>query len=514
MKIISSIHQIFDFLKTNIKGHLSTDSRQIQTGDVFIAWPGAAVDGRQFVDQALAKGAALCIVEGHDIEQFHQSAWYHSEQVMALSELKKWTGTIAAQYYNHPTQKMSLLAVTGTNGKTSTAWWIASTLQQLQASYQENLRCAIAGTLGIGEPDQLVPNGLTTPDPVLLQKSLADLYRQGVRHCAIEASSIGLAENRLAGCEIKVALFTNLTQDHLDYHGSMENYWLAKQALFDWPGLQHAVINQDDPQGADLAKRLACSSAIDIWTVSCQQTARLQALNIHFHKGSVSFDIIEHSALPDAKPLEQYTLHCNIVGSYNVSNLLGVIAALRCLGLKLSSIVQACANLKPVPGRMEVLSKPNCPTVAIDYAHTPDALEKALLALRPSTQNNGGKLWCVFGCGGNRDATKRPLMAKIAQKLSDHVVLTSDNPRFEDPTKIIADAQAGFEAVSQQTIDIFVQRAQAIAWAVTQAKAQDVILIAGKGHEAYQEIEGVQYDFSDMKVAQSALEQRSVPCSL
>lgn len=512
MTYFDQLDSLIDYLKTHVKNNLSTDSRKIDVGDAFIAWPGAAVDGRQFIDQALAKGAHLCIVESQDIEKFNQTLWFNNNKVIAIQNLKACTGAIASAYYGHPTQKIKMLAVTGTNGKTSSAWWIASTLQQLQLPTQQKVRCAVVGTLGIGEPDNIVANGLTTPDPVLLQKSLASLSQDGVTHCAIEASSIGLAEKRLAGCEIDVALFTNLTQDHLDYHGNMQNYWQAKQELFDWPGLKSAVINLDDLHGKELATQLQIRQSLDLWTISCQQKARIQACDIVFHSDAVSFEIIEHSNKNKQEVLAQYSLKCNIIGSYNVSNLLGVIAALRSLGFGLVAILKACENLTPVPGRMEVITQNNCPTIAIDYAHTPDALEKALLALSPSAQNNGGKLWCIFGCGGNRDTSKRPLMAKIAEQYSDQIVLTSDNPRFEDPQQIIADAKAGFTGLAAKPIHILVNRADAIDWAIEQAQANDVILIAGKGHEPYQEIEGIQHDFSDMNVARLALIKRSSKC--
>ena len=231
-----------------------------------------------------------------------------------------------------------------------------------------------------------------------------------------------------------------------------------------------------------------------------------------FYADSVSFEVVECDPLQPETVINQASLHCNIIGNYNVSNLLGVIAAIRSLGWPLADIIKACENISPVPGRMEVITQANCPTVAIDYAHTPDALEKALLALRPSVQNNNGKLWCVFGCGGNRDASKRPLMAKIAEQWADTVVLTSDNPRFEDPNQIIADAQAGFVGKDSSMISTIVNRTNAIDWAIENAKANDVILIAGKGHETYQEIAGVKHDYSDHLVAQAALQKRNSLC--
>lgn len=512
MIIFDQLDALVSHLKQTTQGHLNTDSRQILSADVFIAWPGAAVDGRQFVDQALAKGASWCIVETNQIEKFEKALWFNNDRIIGVDNLKAHTGVIASAYYSHPTQKMQLIAVTGTNGKTSSAWWIASCLQQLQLNTTQKVKCAVVGTLGIGEPGHIVANGLTTPDPVLLQKSLAALHLDGVTHCAIEASSIGLVENRLAGCDIAVAMFTNLTQDHLDYHGNLENYWQAKKSLFAWPNLQNAIINLDDTYGYALANELQTKHSPELWTIACNQIARIQAQNIVFYADSVSFEVIERDPHHPETVINQASLHCNIIGNYNVSNLLGVIAAIRSLGWPLADIIKACENISPVPGRMEVITQANCPTVAIDYAHTPDALEKALLALRPSVQNNNGKLWCVFGCGGNRDSSKRPLMAKIAEQWADTVVLTSDNPRFEDPNQIIADAQAGFVGKDSSMISTIVNRTNAIDWAIENAKANDVILIAGKGHETYQEIAGVKHDYSDHLVAQAALQKRNSLC--
>jgi UDP-N-acetylmuramyl-tripeptide synthetase len=319
-----------------------------------------------------------------------------------------------------------VVAVTGTNGKTSTTWWLAQALSNQEHSALGP--CALVGTLGVGLAGRLESTGMTTPDPVLLQRSFRKFADAGARSCAIEASSIGLAEHRLVGTRIPVAVFTNFTQDHLDYHASMEAYWQAKAALFDWPGLRAAAINIDDPQGAALHAALQ-GRGIDLWSLSQHTAARLSATEVTLGEGGLRFCVREGE--------RSLMLQTQVIGSYNVSNLLGVIAAQRALGVPLEQAVRACEQLQPVPGRMERIVQPGQPLVAVDYAHTPDALQQALQALRPLAQERGGQLWCVFGCGGDRDAGKRPLMGGIAQRHADWVVVTSDNPRSERPADIL-----------------------------------------------------------------------------
>ncbi len=492
--LLSTVHDAVAFLRTRVTGTLQTDSRLIQPGDGFIAWPGAATDGRAHVGDAMARGAVACLVEHAGAEAFG----FSGEHVAALHGLKAATGLIAAEWFGHPTQHLGVLAVTGTNGKTSTAWWLAGALSML--SNQElhgHGGCALVGTLGMGVPPTLESTGMTTPDPVRLQRAFRAFADQGIGHCAIEASSIGLSEHRLAGTRIRVALFTNFTQDHLDYHGSMAAYWQAKTVLFDWPGLQAAVVNIDDPRGAELHDTLA-GGALDLWSVSLRGPARLQAQGIVFGDGGLRFTVVEGA--------HHEVLQTRVIGQYNVSNLLGVVAALRALGVSLAQAVQACARLAPVPGRMEQIAEPGQPLVAVDYAHTPDALEQALAALRPVAQERGGRLWCVFGCGGNRDAAKRPLMGAVAQHRADEVLVTSDNPRGEAPAAIIHQILLG--TVAGTSVRAEPDRAAAIAQAIAEAAAADVVLIAGKGHEDYQETAGVRLPFSDMARARLALAAR------
>ena len=470
-------------------GTLRTDSRQVQPGDAFIAWPGYARDGREYVAAALAAGAATCLVEEADVDRFG----FVDARVASLPGLKARTGEIAAAFFGKPTDTLDVIAITGTNGKTSSAWWIAQALAGL------NKRCGVVGTLGIGEPPKLDYNGLTTPDPVMLQRELRGFVARGFSACAIEASSIGIAERRLDGCEIRVAVFTNFTQDHLDYHGDMDAYWEAKAELFRWPGLGAAVVNIDDLHGASLVAQLIDrgTGALDIWTTSADgSAARLMAQNIHHGAEGLSFEVVEQGAAPQS-------LATQLIGQYNVANLLGVIGALRALGMTLAEAVDACRGLHRVPCRMERIALPGRPLAVVDYAHTPDALDKALAGLQPLAAQRGGQLWCVFGCGGDRDPTKRPLMAAVAEKNADRVVVTSDNPRSESPAAIVSQILRGLSRPEAAWVEP--DRARAIARVLAEAAPQDVVLIAGKGHEAWQEIGGEKFEFSDRLHAAAAL---------
>ena len=479
------------WLREHVRGQLQADSRRVGPGDGFIAWPGAATDGRRYVGAALAQGASACLVEQAGVEAFG----FDQPEVATHAHLKAATGPIAAAYYEAPSEALNVVAITGTNGKTSTAWWLAWALSK--AELPALAPCALVGTLGMGLPSALQATGMTTPDPVLLQRRFRAFVDAGVKSCAIEASSIGIVERRLDGTAIRVAVFTNFTQDHLDYHGSMQAYWQAKAELFDWPGLQAAVINIDDPRGAELVQR-AEARGLDVWTVSCQGPARLRATDIGY--GAHGLDWV----LREGERAE--SLRTALVGEYNVANLMCVLGALRALGLDLAQAVAACTDLPPVPGRMERIDLARAPLAVIDYAHTPDAVDKALQALRPLSQKRAGRLWCVLGCGGNRDAAKRPLMAAAAERGADRVVLTSDNPRDEDPLAIIAAMRAGLQ--HEGAVAVQPDRAEAIALALAQAAPEDVVLIAGKGHEDYQEVRGQRRAFSDQAEARRALARR------
>ena len=485
---LPSVDAAVQWLHAHGAQRLRSDSRQVQVGDAFIAWPGLASDGRRFVPQAVASGAVACLVDAAGAQTFD----FTGQPVAALAGLKPLAGPLAAAFLGEPSRRLQVIAITGTNGKTSSSWWLAQALQHLGRP------CAVAGTLGLGVPPNLQATGLTTPDPVVLQQALREFADAGLAAVALEASSIGLAEQRLAGTHIAVALFTNFTRDHLDYHTSMAAYWRAKRALFDWPGLGASVVNIDDAQGQALADELAPRGDA-LWTCSSQRPARVHAQNITLGAQGLEFTVREGDTTA--------RVHSQLVGAYNVDNLLGVIGVLRALGIALADAAAACASLQPVPGRLQrVGSGTGQPELLVDYAHTPDALEKALAALRPLARARGGKLWCVFGCGGNRDATKRPLMGAIAARGADHVVLTSDNPRNEDPAAILAQIHAGLGAA--KPVAVLADRRAAIALAVKQAAAQDVILVAGKGHEDYQEVRGQRAPFNDADVAAQALAWR------
>jgi UDP-N-acetylmuramyl-tripeptide synthetase len=514
MHVLTTPEQASQWLRTHVTGTLHTDSRKVGKGDGFIAWPGAAVDGRQYVQAALAAGAAACIVEG----QAAQSFGFTDERIARYDQLKPATGMIAAHYYQQPSQQLDVIAITGTNGKTSTAWWVAQALNTLRyglgtsadqvaaqskslskSELLEQYSSGLVGTLGVGIPGKMVFNGNSTPDPVLLQAAFAHMVAAGAKACAIEATSIGLAEQRLAGVAIKVAVFTNFTQDHLDYHGSMQDYWLAKLALFDWPGLRSAVVNVDDAKGVDVAAHCA-ARGVQVWTVSQLRTdTRLWVQNITYTDTGMQFVVREGA--------DSAQVQCTVVGDYNISNLLCAIGCLRSLEVPLAAACEAVSQCTAVPGRMECIALPNAPLVAVDYAHTPDALEKVLQAMRPMARARSGQLWCVFGCGGDRDTSKRPVMASIAERNADKVVVTSDNPRSEAPDAIIAQIVAGLSASSRAQVQT--DRASAISQAVLQAGVHDVVVIAGKGHEDYQDIAGVKLPFSDKAQAQAALAQRA-----
>jgi UDP-N-acetylmuramoyl-L-alanyl-D-glutamate--2,6-diaminopimelate ligase len=489
---------------------LVSDHRDAAPGHAFLAWPGARHDARAHVATALRAGAPACLVEADGAAERLDPVLAtppYAARIAGLAGLKARAGAIAHELLGRPSERLAVVATTGTNGKTSTSWWFAQALAAL------GQRCGVIGTLGIGEPSRgLAPSALTTPDAVRLHAALAGFVRDRVPACAIEASSIGLVEHRLEGVRIAVAVFTNLTQDHLDYHGTMEAYGAAKRRLFDWPGLQAAVVNVDDPFGAQLADALRSRRDLDLWTVGTATgpaAPRLVASAVQ-QRGGLTFTIQER----DGASAEVST---GLVGAFNVHNLLAVAAALRALGHAgalpstghdLPAVARALAAVQPVPGRMQRVEAPDrAPMVVVDYAHTPDAVDKVLASLRGLADERAGKLWCVVGCGGNRDAAKRPLMAARAEAGADRVVLTSDNPRDEQPRLILAHMASGLARPDE--VAVIEDRREAIAHAIGQAAAADVVLLAGKGHEDYQEIAGRRLPFSDADEARAALRRRA-----
>ena len=473
--------------------NLVVDSRDVKPGDVFVAYPGEHVDGRRFIGEAIAKGAAAVLWERAGFE------WPDDWRVAnsGVMSLKALTGTIAHIAYDKPSDKLWVIGVTGTNGKTSCSQWLAQALGML------GKKCGVIGTLGSGFPGALNKAGPnTTPEATVLHRELARFVKEGAKAVAMEASSIGLAQGRLNSVGFDVALFTNLTRDHLDYHGDMRSYGAAKAALFEWPGLQHGVINLDDTWGIELAGRLKgrvnrigyCLEGEAERAV--QVEALLVARNIAVGPNGVEFDIIGSGGHAHVRS--------PVLGRFNVSNLLGVAAALVASDYSLSQAAAVLALLQPVPGRLQRLDEASPgthPLVVVDYAHTPDALEQALGALAGVAHSAGGKLVCVFGCGGDRDRGKRPVMGEIATRLADRVIVTSDNPRNEDPQSIIGDIMVGAHGHPAIEVD----RRAAIRRAINEARPEDVVLLAGKGHEAWQEIGGKRLPFSDIKIAGALL---------
>jgi len=507
--LITHLHTALDLARwlqaIGAKG-VTADSRLLQPGHAFLAWPGAAQDSRRYVRSALEQGAVACVVEQDGADAYG----FDDDRVAAVAGLKALSGEIASLFHHEPSRELDVVAITGTNGKTSTAWWTALWLQALGTP------ATMVGTLGMGRPGQpLDATGLTTPDPARLQAGLRAYVDSGVKVCVMEVSSIGLDEARLAGTTVHTAVFTNFTQDHLDYHGTMAAYWAAKRRLFDWPGLRVAVVNVDDDKGAalafELAERTQGSHPIDLWTVSVQGApARLTVPEWTLTDSGLRFTVVEAGAPGNGGAGWQIKLP--LVGDYNLYNLLCALAVLRARGVSMADAVGAASALLAVPGRMQPVwpeaPEHSGPLVLVDYAHTPDALEKALRALQPLALARGGRLWCLVGCGGDRDPSKRPLMAAVAEREAAVCVFTSDNPRREDPMAILAQMQAGL--AEPGTVAVVPDRTQAVQQAVDRAGVRDVVLLAGKGHEPYQEVAGVRHPYSDVDHARQVLQARWV----
>ncbi|UXY15588.1 UDP-N-acetylmuramoyl-L-alanyl-D-glutamate--2,6-diaminopimelate ligase [Chitiniphilus purpureus] len=469
--------------------HVVSDSRKVKRGDVFLAFQGEEADGRDHIGAAIANGAGAVVweAEGYD----WNPAW--AVPNLPIAQLRAQAGIVAARLMGDPSAEMTVLGVTGTNGKTSIANWLAQALTGLER------KVGVLGTLGNGIYPSLLPSSHTTLDPVALQGWLAGFRDTGVGTVAMEVSSHGLAQARTHGVAFDVAIFTNLTRDHLDYHGTLEAYGAEKARLFVWEGLQAAVINADDLFGAQLLR----------------ETTAPRVLSYGLQAGDVRAQRLDASLaglrLAVTTPMGATVLHSSLVGRFNAYNLLACLAALLAIDVPLATAAQALSKVAAAPGRMQRLGGgPRQPLVVVDYAHTPDALEKTLSTLREAMAG-GGRLFCVFGCGGDRDRGKRPLMGKVACDLADTVVITSDNPRSESPQQIIDDIVAGVEgATGSGDADYSVEsdRGEAIAHTIELAQPGDVVLIAGKGHENYQEINGVRHPFDDVEAARAVLARK------
>jgi UDP-N-acetylmuramoyl-L-alanyl-D-glutamate--2,6-diaminopimelate ligase len=450
-----------------------------------MAYPSDDNDGRRYIVDAIQRGAVAVMFDDHEFVA--SPDW--NVPYYAVSQLKQQAGELAAAYYAYPSRGMTVLAVTGTNGKTTCAWWLAHALSRL------GQRSALVGTLGCGFVDQLVPTGYTTPDAVLLQRQLHELRHQGAQALAIEASSIGLHQGRLNGLEIDVAIFTNLSRDHLDYHGTLQNYEAAKAALFDWPSLKGASINRDDETGRRLLTRLEAGGAVISYSMAGDEHAQLRATHLQVQEQGIQFEV--HFSTQSRR------VQLGVIGEYNVANWLACCGGLLAAGFGFDAVVRALSGVHAADGRLQNLGGQGEPLIVVDYAHTPDALEKVLKALKPVAQARSGELICVVGCGGNRDSGKRPHMAQVSVEHAARSLFTSDNPRSEDPQAILQQMMAGVSATAR--VQCLIDRREAIRCAVQNAQDQDVILLAGKGHERTQELAHEKQYFYDPDEAEQAL---------
>jgi len=470
---------------------VADDSRQVRPGDLFLAYPGDLADGRRYIADALERGAVAVFWQPGGDFIFGQN-FRSTVANLPVDALRPLAGPLAHAVYGHPSEGLSLIAITGTNGKTTISQCLARAFAK---------PCAIIGTLGAGFPDAMTVTGFTTPEATTLMRYLADFRADGAAACALEASSIGIEEGRMNGARVDVAVFTNMTRDHLDYHGTMEAYAEAKKKLFHWPRLRTAIINLDDDFGRLLSRETTAMRVLGyaIGEPRRDYLALVRAENLVDTPFGQRFSLV----LPNGRAIVDTPL----VGRYNISNLLAIAAVLHDAGVQVAEVARRVSELTPPPGRMERLGGHGEPLVVVDYAHTPDALENALVALRPVAVSRGGKLSVVFGCGGDRDPGKRPLMGEVAQRLADRVVVTSDNPRSEQPQAIIDAIVADMRQVEGET-EVEADRAVAIRRAILEAEVGDVVLLAGKGHETYQEIAGVRHHFSDVEQASAALALR------
>jgi UDP-N-acetylmuramoyl-L-alanyl-D-glutamate--2,6-diaminopimelate ligase len=534
---------------------LVSDSRAVQSGDTFVAYPGGNTDGRTFIAQAIERGANAVICEARDFKWNPLWNLPHLE----VTELRHQVGLMADQVYGHPSKKLWMVGITGTNGKTSISHWLSRTFSAL------GRKCAVLGTLGNGFADDLQATMNTTPDALLVHGLLAEYEQRGARAAVMEVSSHALTQGRVNGVHYDVALLTNLTRDHLDYHGDMQSYAAAKRRLFDWEHLKYAVLNLDDEFGAELAEELVLGGASpsphpNPLSETTSHSTRLQSfaakslvipqagvpkagnplsskLDVELTQGAndprggySTLEVIGYGLNDESLKLAERlgirmvygnlsrmnaqgltlqlhtswgaaVLQSKLIGRFNASNLMGSLAVLLASEMDIDAAVRELGMQKAVAGRMQALGGKDVPAVVVDYAHTPDALEKVLLTLREVTEPSGGKLICVFGCGGDRDRGKRPMMGTVASKFADVRIITSDNPRSEEPHAII-------EAISQGMQGEYLvieDRAKAITHAISKAQPEDTVLLAGKGHEDYQEIKGVRYPFSDSEIAHRAL---------
>ena len=462
---------------------VALDSRQVKPGDVFLACRGSRADGSNFIADALHNGAIAVVLDGKVPETLARQ----NIAAVAVDDLPSHVGEIAARFYGEPSAAMQVVGITGTNGKTSITSYCA---QALAAAGRPS---GLFGTLGYGVYGALQSGNTTTPDPITLQRLLAEMHADGIGYAVMEVSSHALEQRRIAGTAIDIAVFTNLSRDHLDYHPDMTAYGEAKRRLFEWPGLRYGLINQDDTFGRELL---------------ASKDGRWLSYSVTSRDADLFAEIVERGRdrmrLAFHTPWGNGTTTVGLVGDFNAANVLATLGVLCLLEVPWQTALDSLAAIQPAPGRMQLLGGISQPLVVVDYAHTPDALAQTLASLRPDCR---GRLWCVFGCGGERDTGKRPLMATAAEQQADRLIITSDNPRGEDPDAIIQAIKNGLSRPDSAWVEP--DRAKAITMAIQQAADDDTVLIAGKGHETYQEVAGVRHPFSDSQVAQTCLQARS-----
>ncbi len=483
-------HNECEFSNLVCKG-IKEDSREIKEGDLFVARPGLESDGRRYISQAINKGALAVLVEDFQVEQFVQTN-LTTVPVFKASNLADNLGLLAATFYQHPSKEVTVIGITGTNGKTTCAQMTAHVLESM------GHKTGVMGTMGNGRYGDLVPTSNTTLDAISVHEHMANFRDQEMAYVVMEVSSHALDQGRVNEVAFDLAAFTNLSRDHLDYHGDMISYANAKKLLFKWPTLKHAVINADDAIGIEILNEL--DNEISRYSFSIT-AINAQEPDISVYTESVDFsDMGVRAEL--VTPWQEIALQTQLMGQFNLCNCLAVVTMLGALDFPLDDVIKGIASMKPVAGRMECFGVKHSPLVVVDYAHTPDALKHALNALKPHTQH---RLWCIVGCGGDRDRGKRPQMASIAEEYADYVVLTADNPRSEDVMDIINEMKQGLSPVSDSIIEP--DRKQAIETTITRAVIGDVVLVAGKGHEAYQHVGKERLPFSDVETVEQLLQR-------
>ena len=473
---------------------LNLDSRKIGRGDMFIAIAGETVNGMTFINAAIENNAAAVVWDASTEADAIQVNWRKTGSgqdvpVIAIPDLKQNAGMLADRFYGKPSETISVCGITGTNGKTSCSHFIAQVMSS-------DAPCGLMGTLGSGIYPDLKETGYTTPDAISCHQWLADIRSHNAKYAVMEVSSHALIQGRVNGIRFENALFTNLSHEHLDFHGDMDSYSMAKAKLFHFPGLRNAIINIDDEAGRKISDTLPATVHCVRYGMNNKFKADVSGSDLKLSQDGLSMYV--------RTPWGEGRLTSSLIGRFNASNLLAVLSASLLQGIEFDVALERLKHIESVPGRMQRLGGDNMPLIVVDYAHTPDALEQALSSLREHTEGN---LWCVFGCGGDRDKRKRSQMGSIAENRADYIVLTNDNPRSEDPASIIEDIRKGISDSAQLKVES--DRHNAIHYAIQQAHAGDVILIAGKGHENYQLIGNTKYPFNDVEEAMQQLEARA-----